>query len=41
MQRVETLCGAYRAILNRNKEFIGFGKMNRIETIREIIIFSL
>jgi len=27
MQRVETLCGTYRAILDRNNEFIGAGEI--------------
>jgi len=38
MQRVEMLCGTYRSILDRNKEFIGSGEINRIGIIQEIII---
>jgi len=41
MQRVETLCGTYRAISDRNNEFIDAGEINRIEIIRETIIFCI
>jgi len=40
MQRVETFCGTYRLISDRNNEFIGAGEINRIEIIRETIIFD-